>query len=425
MSRRWKTEGALLLAAFAMAILVPGACTDGGVVGGECRTGLTECNGDCFDTTSDDKHCGSCEHVCAAGVSCVAGVCGGDGSAGAGGTGGNSGDAEVDGSGTDGGDGSAGDGSAGDGSITDGSTNDVECLPPFDTPAQCGDCNTQCTGATPLCSPIDDTFQCVALCDPPLVACGGQCVDTTSDPNHCGACFNKCPSGICQDSKCVGATSGHIVVLCSSYQQNFQQSPQTTIIGNAVFLPPQNPVRILAYAEHSPANIETSVNQAIGWAAQQKGRTFQTTAANTAAMVQSELVKTKYEVLLVYDQTTAPAGTLGPAGTSWASAIANFVAVGGVVVVQSGGGGTGDMKSLLTNAGLLTVTAQTNIDGSLLYNQAPFDALGVNVISPYVAQTSTCTLTTPTPPGSNLVFVVTDAAPDAGAGNPVVVHRIP
>lgn len=421
MSRRFGKRGAALFAAVALAVLTVGACTDGGVVGGECRTDLTECNGSCYDTNNDPKHCGSCEHVCAANVSCVAGVCGGDGSAG---TGGATGDADVDGTaGTDGATTDGGDGSAGDGSVTDGSTSDAECLPPFDTPAHCGDCDTQCTGQTPLCSPIADTFQCVALCDPPLVACGSQCVDTTSDPNHCGACFNKCPSGICQDSKCVGVTSGHIVVLCSSYQQNFQQSPQTTLIGNAVFLPPQNPVRILAYTEHSPTNIENAVNQAIGWAAQQKGRTFQITVADSAAMVTSELTKSKFEVFLVYDQTTAPAGALGPAGTSFAPAIASFVAIGGVVVVQSGGGGTGDMKSLLTSSGLLAVTAQSNIDGSLLYNQAPFDALGVNVVSPYVAQTSTCTLTTP--PGPNLVFVVTDAAPDAGAGNPVVVHRIP
>jgi hypothetical protein len=345
-------------------------------------------------------------------------VCGGDGSAGAAGS--DAGDAQVDGD-------ASGDGSseAGDGGPGDGSTGDAECLPPFDTPAQCGDCDTQCSGQTPLCSPINDEFQCVAMCDPPLVACGGQCVDTTSDPDHCGACFNKCPSGICQDSKCVGATSGHVVVMCASYQQNFQTSPQTTLLGNALFLPPQNPVRILAYAEHSPTNIENGVNQAIGWAAQQKGRTFQLNSVSSAPTIATDLAIQNYEALVIYDQTTAPAGVLGPIGTSWAAAIDTFVKAGGVVVVQSGGGGTAQMPSLLTSSGLLNVTAQTEITGSLLYNQAPFDAVGVNVISPYVAQNRTCTLGTPTPPGPNLVVVVSDAAPDAGAGNPVVIHRIP
>jgi hypothetical protein len=34
-------------------------------------------------------------------------------------------------------------------------------------------------------------------CTEPLVACGGQCVDTTSDPNNCNGCGNVCTSGIC------------------------------------------------------------------------------------------------------------------------------------------------------------------------------------------------------------------------------------
>jgi len=40
-----------------------------------------------------------------------------------------------------------------------------------------------------------------ATCVAPLVACGTECVDTRSDPNHCGTCTSVCTSG-CSNSAC-------------------------------------------------------------------------------------------------------------------------------------------------------------------------------------------------------------------------------
>src|SRR5436190_14796341 len=31
---------------------------------------------------------------------------------------------------------------------------------------------------------------------------GTRCFDQTSDPNHCGKCYNKCASGVCVGGKC-------------------------------------------------------------------------------------------------------------------------------------------------------------------------------------------------------------------------------
>ncbi len=428
MTRRRRHIGPLVAVSLFVAALVPSACSDGGVVGGECRSGFIACNGACVDPASDPENCGSCGHACPTSVSCVAQVCGGDGSAGDGGylDGEVDGDADIsDAHGDRDGPDDAGDGNPGDGNPGDGNPGDGGCFPPFDTPAQCGDCNTSCSAAAPLCSPVDGGFACVPACDPPLVACGGQCVDLQTDPDHCGACFNKCPSGICEMGKCVGGTSGHVVVLCSSYEQSFKTSPQTTLLGNSVFLLPQDPVRILAYTEHSPTSIENKVDQAITWSAQAKGRTFQLTLANSVNAVTTGLIKQDYEVFLVYDQTAAPSGALGTAGTAFAPGIDTFVKAGGVVVVTSGGGGTGEMGALLTNAGLLNTTAQPSATGTVVYNHAPLDAVGVNVISPYLTLTQTCTLSTPTPPGPNLVFVVTDAPLDGGVGKPLVIHRTP
>ena len=40
-------------------------------------------------------------------------------------------------------------------------------------------------------------------CPPSLIACEGACVDPASDPYNCGGCFNACPSGICSLGSCV------------------------------------------------------------------------------------------------------------------------------------------------------------------------------------------------------------------------------
>ncbi|MGE0787360.1 MAG: hypothetical protein AB7S26_16935 [Sandaracinaceae bacterium] len=40
-------------------------------------------------------------------------------------------------------------------------------------------------------------------CLAPREVCGSQCVDTTSDPRHCGMCNNRCPAGgFCSDGMC-------------------------------------------------------------------------------------------------------------------------------------------------------------------------------------------------------------------------------
>jgi hypothetical protein len=40
-------------------------------------------------------------------------------------------------------------------------------------------------------------------CNGGLVACGGMCVDTTADANHCGTCDNACPEGFgCDGGQC-------------------------------------------------------------------------------------------------------------------------------------------------------------------------------------------------------------------------------
>ena len=82
-----------IAAALFTAPLLPSGCETGGLVGGDCREGFTNCDGQCLDTRSDALNCGSCGRRCDPGVSCVNGTCGG----GSGGAGGNdAGDATSD-----------------------------------------------------------------------------------------------------------------------------------------------------------------------------------------------------------------------------------------------------------------------------------------------------------------------------------------
>jgi hypothetical protein len=83
------------------------------------------------------------------------------------------------------------------------------------------------------------------------------------------------------------------------------------------------------------------------------------------------------------------------------------------------------MPAFLDSAGLLSATGQTHVVGSQIHNRAPADAVGLNVLTPFLALQSTCTFTTTSPPDSTTVYVVTDMPASSGnLGAPVVVHRV-
>ena len=435
--------------------LLPSACETGGVVGGACHEGFSECAGRCLDTRSDEQNCGVCGRVCPTGVSCINSVCGG----GSGGTSGASGDASIDTGGVGGSaadasggvggsaadasggvggsaadasggvGGSAADASGGVGGAAgnaggDGSPGDA-CREPYNTAAACGDCNTRCVPPNRLCAPVDGGFGCVPACPPPLTECGDQCVDLNIDPFNCGSCGNVCPTGLCQGGRCVGANFGHIVLACMNYDDaGAQNSPQTVLLGNAVYLPLRNPVRVLAYGEHAPPAVRNSVNMTITRAGAARGRTFMATAAATATDVVAQLNVLNFEVLLVYDQSSAPAGALGAIGNSWNATLNSFTRAGGTVVVLSGGGGRAEMDELISGAGLLAVTNEVDVTFAQVFNRSPIDAIGVNVLSPFRALTRSCTFTTSVTPDASTAFVITNSGADAGLGQPVVVHRI-
>ncbi len=83
------------------------------------------------------------------------------------------------------------------------------CETDLSLPTSCGDCGERCSGVAFLCSGTPDTgWSCVPPpCMDPPTRCGASCVDTTSNPRHCGSCDTVCPGGpnaqpVCVSSGC-------------------------------------------------------------------------------------------------------------------------------------------------------------------------------------------------------------------------------
>ena len=454
-------RGRLLFAGVLLAFVAPAACGSSGVVGGNCASGYSLCDGRCVDLQRDPLNCNACGLACELEEGCRKGVCtfntdgyagdGGGGEAGATGMSGGGGDAGFSDSGgssaassTGGNGGGSAAGGNGGGSAAGGSAaggiggiggnggiggiggeaGDTSCIPPYDGPSACGDCMTQCADPTPLCTPDGmGSYECVPACVLPLVQCDGQCVDLNVDPDNCGSCGHVCPSGICQGGMCVGANVGHVVLACMNYQTPGKNTPQTAVMGNAVLLPIRNPVRILAYTQYVSAASRAKVDQDIGFAAAARGRTYTIAPLANFMTATATLNIANYDVFLIYDQNAAPAGQLATVGGAWQtnSVLQSFTSAGGIVIGLSGG--ASEMDQFFSASGLLDVSAQSSVTGAMLYNRAPADAMGINVISPFLAPADSCTFTTGAVPDADTIFVVRDV-PGPAAGKPVVVHRV-
>jgi len=247
-----------------------------------------------------------------------------------------------------------------------------------------------------------------------------------TDEGHCGSCGRVCPSGICQGGQCRGARAGHVILACLDLARDVPSgSPQEQLLGNSLFLPSRSNVRVLVYDQYTRAANRSIVLGVLDRAALARGRQVTVTDTNTALEVTAALDVTKFEALLVLDQPRAPAGRLAEIGAAWQGALASYVGAGGVVVVLAGPGGRAEMPDLVSAAGLLDASGQSLVTGAQLYNRAPADAVGIDVISPFRATTDTCTFTTQAPSDFATVFVVTDSPASSGAlGAPVVVHRV-
>ncbi|MGE0789275.1 MAG: MXAN_6577-like cysteine-rich protein [Sandaracinaceae bacterium] len=363
---------ALCVAAAALGSLV--GCQSS-IVGSDCRADLTLCGDVCVDLSSDPLHCGACDVACADEQACRFGMCVDDRM--------DAGPAQV------------GEGGA-DGDVLDpdaGLPADAgpppgcdlgelacsgECVRPDTDRRHCGGCGAAC-GFAEVCA----LGECVYECGAPLAECDGICVDPRSNPDHCGACGTQCPSGVCAYGVCQGPLAGHVVVIGHDYVVS--RPLMNRLAGNAVFLVPRSPARVLVYEGDATSRSIAGTDAAIDQVADETGRTW-TREPVVADEVSLRLASS--DAFVVYAQSGAESDRIKDLARLWGAALGTFLRRGGVLVVFDGAGINDGTHRLLGPLGLMRSTGVTVITGEVLDVVNPSDALALGVPLRYRGESS-------------------------------------
>jgi hypothetical protein len=82
------------------------------------------------------------------------------------------------------------------------------CETNITTATNCGGCGTTCS-AQQVCAGSGSTYACASACSGSEMLCGSSCVDTVTDPQHCGSCTNVCQDTVPHSvASCAGSTCG-------------------------------------------------------------------------------------------------------------------------------------------------------------------------------------------------------------------------
>jgi hypothetical protein len=288
-----------------------------------------------------------------------------------------------------------------------------QCVDLINDPFNCGVCGTTC--ATGVCT----EGKCLECPEEAPAWCGGQCTNTASDPDNCGGCGIPCGTGLCSNSVCEAAGTGRVILIGHDYTAT--RTVKNRVVGNAVFMWPINPVRLLLYVGDATATAVQNVDLAIGQVA--GTRTVLKSYANS---VDVPLWLPNVDVFLIYAQTNAANATLTQMGSTWASALTSFVQnQGGTIIVldadQPGNAGT---VQILSSAGLLNATRQASASASgLVCNvTARGDALATGLTRSYSCQAYSTTFSLGES-GPTVTPVIETILGEA-ASAPVVISKI-
>jgi hypothetical protein len=144
----------------------PGGYDTRGLVALFCPPWLTMCHGLCTDTTTDNSNCSRCGAVCANYYPQFPDCC--------------------------------------NSACTNKNFDFLNC---GDCGIECGDNQNCCSGVCTDLGTNDNCADCGKKCNWPTTTCcwngtAYSCVDTQTDPNHCGDCGNPCVSGNCSKAHC-------------------------------------------------------------------------------------------------------------------------------------------------------------------------------------------------------------------------------
>jgi hypothetical protein len=201
--------------------------------------------------------------------------------------------------------------------------------------------------------------------------------DLATDPDNCGACGRVCASGICEAGHCLGELSGHIVAIGHDYQDH--HAAMRRVLGNAISLAAPHDVGVARFRGTASAQSHTGTTGAIAQAMTQLGRPWHELAI-TSSLVEVDV--------LVVEAQTGDAGEAHATGAIWAPAIDQLLQRGGVVVVLEGAGGVGHEFAAGAN---LFVTTPSDTTGLHAIVADASDAVAQQVLSPYLAETTSVT----------------------------------
>ncbi len=290
-----------------------------------------------------------------------------------------------------------------------------QCVDTSLDPENCGGCSNICASGVCLVG------TCL-VCASDESVCGQTCMNLATDPDNCGTCGNSCGSGLCSNGLCEAAGTGYAIVIGHDYLKN--RPAMNRILGNAVFLWPVNPVRLLVYEGNANPVAIAGADAAIAQVAGATGRKSVRVAA-AAADVPALLAAT--DVFLIYGQELADDTALTQLGLDWATALSTFVNAGGTLVVLDGvyPGNSGTCQ-ILAQAGIFQLTRNTSSTGDVCTVVARGDALSTGLPKTYLCEQNSTSFVV-TDPSSNITTVVQDID-NTNIANPivktVVVHKL-
>jgi hypothetical protein len=243
------------------------------------------------------------------------------------------------------------------------------------------------------------------VCTPPELACGGVCIDVSSDPDNCGACNHVCASGICTLGHCEGELSGHIVAIGHDYRAH--HAAMRRVLGNAVGLAVGADLAVGVFRGTAAASSHAGTQLALTQAMTALGRTWHPV---TLAAASNEALA-GIDVMLVEAQRGDEAAAAA-VGATWAAPIEGLLQRGGVVVVLEGADGVSFAFAGATGALVLEPTgAPVEVTGLPALIVAGSDAVAQGVVSPYAAEST------------SVAWSLADGVVIATPGGPLAVHQ--
>jgi hypothetical protein len=238
------------------------------------------------------------------------------------------------------------------------------------------------------------------VCTLPAIACNGVCIDVSTDPDNCGACGHVCASGICSAGVCAGELHGHVIAIGHDYTSH--NAAMARVLGNAAALGKRHDLGVARWRGTATDASVAGVTSALSASLAQLGRPWHTVALPESPSLANIDV-------LVIDAQRGDGDAVAAAAVPWASVIDDFLAGGGVVVVLDSAGGAG--YRFAAAAGLFTIAAPVDATGVPAFVVDASDAVAQQVLSPYLAASSSASL-----PGTAAPVIAT------AAGETLVFH---